>query len=175
MLTAESSDPEVRLAAVTDYLREAIARRRTLGDGERHRSRLVPSQFSESVRQVELTAVVNPHLPIAWPHWPPGLFPKVRALLQKVTRRLLAWYINPIVAQQNAFNHSVLRALQDSDHSIQDLSSRLNALELACQLLKDQLAPSGPAEAPEASEAEPPVGNRPLPSPAQAPRPPSPA
>ena len=56
---------------------------------------------------------VNSHLPIGWPDMPRGIGPKLVALLQKVTRRLLRWYINPLVAQQNEFNDAVVAALQD--------------------------------------------------------------
>jgi SAM-dependent methyltransferase len=66
-----------------------------------------------SLDAVQSTARVNPHLPIAWPEWPPGIVPKVVAVLQKVTRRLLRWYINPIVAQQNEFNTAAAQALVD--------------------------------------------------------------
>lgn len=66
-----------------------------------------------NLQAVQVTAHVNPHLPIAWPEWPPGIMPKVAALLQKVTRRLLRWYINPIVEQQNAFNAATAQALSD--------------------------------------------------------------
>jgi hypothetical protein len=60
---------------------------------------------------VQATSKVNPHQPIAWPTWPKGLWPKAVALGQKVTRRLLQWYINPIVAQQNRFNKAVVQTL----------------------------------------------------------------
>ena len=55
---------------------------------------------------------VEPHQPIAWPEWPPGLWAKFRALFQKTTRRLLRWYIDPIVAQQNEINAALLYALE---------------------------------------------------------------
>jgi hypothetical protein len=63
--------------------------------------------------QVHTTACVNSHLPIAWPKWPGGLSPKVEALSQKVVRRLLRWYIDPIVEQQNQFNRAVVDALDE--------------------------------------------------------------
>lgn len=59
-----------------------------------------------------LNAHVEPHQPIAWPDWPPGLWSKARAALQKLTRRLLRWYIDPIVEQQNALNAAYLHALE---------------------------------------------------------------
>jgi hypothetical protein len=61
--------------------------------------------------QAREVSQVNPHQPIAWPHWPGGLWPKIVALLQKVVRRLLRWYINPLVAEQNRFNSAVVTAL----------------------------------------------------------------
>jgi hypothetical protein len=63
--------------------------------------------------QVRATAEVNPHLPIAWPTWPKGVWPKVEALAQKVVRGLLRWYINPIVEQQNRYNQAVAEALEE--------------------------------------------------------------
>jgi hypothetical protein len=64
-----------------------------------------------SLESVHSTVQVNPHLPIAWPAWPKGLWPKIVALVQKVVRRLLRWYMNPIVEQQNRYNAAVAEAL----------------------------------------------------------------
>lgn len=64
-----------------------------------------------SMGLVRSTMQVNPHLPIAWPTWPKGLWPKILALMQKIARRLLRWYINPIVEQQNRYNAAVAQAL----------------------------------------------------------------
>lgn len=55
---------------------------------------------------------VEPHWHIAWPAWPPGIRPKIVALFQKIVRRLLRWYINPIIEQQNAVNASLLRTVE---------------------------------------------------------------
>ncbi|GJM43120.1 MAG: hypothetical protein DHS20C20_34020 [Ardenticatenaceae bacterium] len=64
-----------------------------------------------SIYKMEQTAWVNSHQPIAWPDWPPGAMPKIKAAVQKVTRRVLQWYIDPIVQQQNQFNHATLQAI----------------------------------------------------------------
>ena len=61
--------------------------------------------------RVHAAARVNSHLPIAWPTWPRGVWPKIEALAQKVVRRLLRWYIDPIVEQQNRFNAAVAQVL----------------------------------------------------------------
>lgn len=61
--------------------------------------------------EVGITSEVNPHQPIAWPDWPKGLLPKAVALIQKVVRRLLRWYIDPLVKEQNQFNAAVTMTL----------------------------------------------------------------
>jgi hypothetical protein len=69
------------------------------------------STWLAALDRVYAAANVNPHLPIAWPAWPKGFRAKIVALAQKVVRRLLRWYINPIVEQQNQFNLAVAQAL----------------------------------------------------------------
>ena len=69
----------------------------------------VRSAIFQKMRQ---SATVNSRWHIAWPHWPPGLRAKAIAALQKITRRLLQWYIDPIVEQQNQFNQTVINAVQ---------------------------------------------------------------
>jgi len=64
-----------------------------------------------ALERIHSLAQVNPHLPIAWPHWPRGLWPKIVAVAQKLVRRMLSWYINPIVEQQNRFNAAVAQSL----------------------------------------------------------------
>jgi hypothetical protein len=64
-----------------------------------------------ALEAVKSSSWVNPHQPIAWPHWPRGVWPKVVAFVQKVVRRMLRWYINPIVEEQNRFNQAVAEAL----------------------------------------------------------------
>lgn len=66
---------------------------------------------------------LDSHWPIAWPFWPPGIIAKLIAAAQKITRRLLRWYIDPLVAQQNQFNQATL-------HTMQMLSYELQALRL---------------------------------------------
>ncbi len=81
------------------------------------------------IDQVHVTARVNPHQPIAWPTWPPGLWPKIEAFLQKVIRRLLRWYINPIVEQQNRFNSALVQAVDEMWWAISHLERQLSDME----------------------------------------------
>lgn len=64
-----------------------------------------------SIREMEQTVWVNSHQPLAWPNWPPGIIAKLKALGQKIIRRTLQWYIDPIVQQQNQFNQATLQAV----------------------------------------------------------------
>lgn len=75
-----------------------------------------PARSSTTSGSVLLSKVrehqrVNSHLPIGWPVMPRGLIPKLVAYAKKITRRLLRWYINPLVDQQNAYNAAVTDAL----------------------------------------------------------------
>ena len=80
---------------------------------EQHRERQFSVSLSRvsALEEVHATCWVNPHRPIAWPHWPKGLWPKLAALVQKLIRRSLSWYITPIVEGQNCFNAAVVAAL----------------------------------------------------------------
>lgn len=74
---------------------------------------------------------VNPHLPIGWPTMPKGLVAKLITYVKKIVRRLLSWYIVPIVDQQNAFNRAVGEALSALNNNTQELAQRINMLENA--------------------------------------------
>ncbi|MFN8498732.1 MAG: hypothetical protein U0641_12845 [Anaerolineae bacterium] len=102
---APVADVAARRAQALDALRESLAARRAalaLSDG-------APTPGAARALRVSIVTMnarreVNPQFPIAWPTWPPGILPKITAAIQKVVRRLLRWYIVPIVAQQNDFN-----------------------------------------------------------------------
>lgn len=80
---------------------------------EQYRDRRIAIALSRTtaLKEVHDTSWVNFHRPIAWPHWPEGLWTKSVALVQKIVRRCLRWYINPIVKDQNRFNAAVVKAL----------------------------------------------------------------
>jgi len=76
---------------------------------------------------------VEPHRPIAWPHWPPGVWPKAVALYRKIVRRLLSWYINPIVEQQNEVDAVLLYAAETLAQEVASLREQLAASESAAR------------------------------------------
>lgn len=77
-----------------------------------------------ALRLMQQKVEVEAHWPIAWPHWPSGVRAKVVAVGQKVIRRLLRWYINPIIKQQNQFNQATL-------NMIEILADEVSALQFA--------------------------------------------
>ncbi|MFN8474680.1 MAG: hypothetical protein U0822_20990 [Anaerolineae bacterium] len=109
---APTADVVERRAQALDTLRQNLAARRAalaISDGS-------PAFGAERALRVSVVTMnarreVNPQFPIAWPTWPPGILPKITAAIQKVVRRLLRWYINPIVAQQNDFNASTAESM----------------------------------------------------------------
>lgn len=50
--------------------------------------------------------------PLGWPGWPPGLWRKGVSLLQRLSHRAVAWMMGSLVAQQNQFNATAVRAVQ---------------------------------------------------------------
>ncbi|MBO9325544.1 MAG: hypothetical protein J7463_09090 [Roseiflexus sp.] len=107
-MTANSHQPDSapEIAAILDQLRTAVrAQRMTrqrIIDDPLHRA------LQRSLDDIEITRVVSAHWPITGRTLPQ----KAIALVNKVVRRYLRWYINPIVEQQNAFNDAAARTLR---------------------------------------------------------------
>ena len=47
--------------------------------------------------------------------------------VQKLARRALQWYIDPIVAQQNEFNQATLAAVRQLAQEVAELQAKVNA------------------------------------------------
>ncbi|MBN1487934.1 MAG: hypothetical protein JW981_09855 [Anaerolineae bacterium] len=101
---------------------------------------LPPAAHTSAMRAMQEKVWVNAHWPIAWPKWPPGLVAKLQALVQKVIRASLAWYINPIVKQQNEFNQTVLTSMRVLSREIQDLRALHVEDRREIETLRAQLA-----------------------------------
>ncbi len=65
-------------------------------------------ELQRVVEELEYTRVVSAH----WPLEGRNLLEQAIALVNKVVRRYLRWYINPIVEQQNAFNDTATLAIR---------------------------------------------------------------
>lgn len=97
------------IADVAQTLQEITAQARQRGA---HKFFTSSSGQRPSIKAMQQKVWVNSHWPIAWPQWPAGFLPKVIALWRKVMRRMLQWYIDPIVQQQNEFNQATLNAIR---------------------------------------------------------------
>jgi predicted nucleic acid-binding protein len=78
--------------------------------------------LQRSLDEIELARVVSAH----WPLIGKTLPEKVVALFNKLVRRYLRWYINPIVEQQNAYNDAVARMLRLLVEAYADLAEQTN-------------------------------------------------
>jgi len=77
---------------------------------------------------------------------PRGLMAKVVAMAQKIVRRLLRWYINPIVDQQNAYNSAVTPVLEslvgrlgESENALKELQKLRHAEKEVSELRLQRL------------------------------------
>ena len=80
--------------------------------------------LQRSLDEIELYRVVSAH----WPLIGKTLPQRALALVNKLVRRYLRWYINPIVEQQNAYNEAVARALRLLADTYTDLGEQLAAV-----------------------------------------------
>ncbi len=94
------------VGAILEGLRAEVRARR-LAQG-RSEPGPVERDLRRSLDEIELYRVVSAH----WPLLGKTLPQRAIALLNKLVRRYLRWYINPIVEQQNAYNDAVARALR---------------------------------------------------------------
>lgn len=93
------------VATILDQLRAEVRARR-VAQGQIEPSPL-ERDLQRSLDEIELYRVVSAH----WPLLGKTLPQRAVALLNKLVRRYLRWYINPIVEQQNAANVATRAAL----------------------------------------------------------------
>ena len=159
-------DPDVRQAVSwfeRDWPKEAVqVLDRIIQDARRQHDEQKsesahPRAFVLSLNTMQRKVWVNAHWSIAWPHWPPGVRAKLVAAWQKVTRRLLSWYINPIVRQQNEFNRAALGAVEALAREVLELRAgpaeardraqeRLDALAAKIDALQTMLEDGQPGQ-----------------------------
>jgi hypothetical protein len=119
-------DAAARAAAVPELGGPASHARQEGGD-----SLTTQADLPAALLETRRLARVSSHWRIAWPNWPKGILPKAKALAQKVIRRSLRWYIDPIVEQQNRFNSAVVQALEMLWREIAHLRNQVQQEEQA--------------------------------------------
>jgi predicted nucleic acid-binding protein len=102
----ETAETQPDVGAILEALRADVRAQRLA------RGRAEPSpaerDLQRALDEIELYRVISAH----WPLLGTTLPQRVIALLNKLVRRYLRWYINPIVEQQNAYNDAVARTLR---------------------------------------------------------------
>lgn len=145
------SDQQAEIAAILEALRaEVRAQRQSRSDAEQGTAlSAIERELHHAAEQLEITRVVSAH----WPLEGRTLYERAWILVHKVVRRGLRWYINPIVAQQNAFNDSAARAVRLLIEAEGELRDQLAAL----QRQREEAAPGGEPPPPRDPAAPPPA------------------
>lgn len=123
-----TSDPQaapVDVAAVlADIRAEVKARRASQPAGEPEEPALPDIDLRRLLSELEATRVVSVH----WPLQGETLPQRIIAMVNKVVRRYLRWYINPIAEQQNAANDSVVRTLHGLVATVEEQQAEIARL-----------------------------------------------
>ncbi|HEX9439876.1 MAG TPA: hypothetical protein VF909_09350, partial [Roseiflexaceae bacterium] len=115
----QSDGQQLDVAAILEGLRAEV-RARQLAQGQSEQSPL-ERDLQRCLDEIELRRVVSAHWPLVGKTVPQ----RVVALINKLVRRYLRWYINPIVEQQNAYNDAVARALRLLAEAYADLGEQI--------------------------------------------------
>jgi hypothetical protein len=124
-LIMSNNTPDVA-AILTRIRAEVQAQRQALDMNEEQQAAYsaIERQLQRCVEQLEITRVVSAH----WPLESRNPVERGINLFNKLVRRYLRWYINPIVEQQNAFNDIVARTLRLQIEAYTELRLQLAAL-----------------------------------------------
>lgn len=115
------NDAPIEVGALLEALRvEVRARRAATSAGPDSFAR----ELQRALDEIELHRVVSAH----WPLTGRTLPQKAVALVNKLVRRGLRWYINPIVEQQNVYNDTVARAVRLLAEGYEDLREQIDSV-----------------------------------------------
>jgi hypothetical protein len=134
--TGGTSEQTPDIGAILESLRNEIRAQR-LARGRAEPS-AAESELARALDDIELHRVVSAH----WPLIGNSLPQRVIALFNKIVRRYLRWYINPIVEQQNAYNDTVARTLRLLADAYTELAEQVAELETQQQ----QQPPNTPSD-----------------------------
>ena len=147
--TEQPAISQADIAAILAALRSEVRAQR-IAQGQLEPAPL-ERDLQRSLDEIELYRVISAH----WPLIGKTIPQRAIALVNKVVRRYLRWYINPIVEQQNAYNDAVARALRLLADAYVDLGEQLAAA-------RDAGGDSTPTSAAPATSATPPPPDAPI-------------
>ena len=137
----------IDIAAIVEQIRQQVRQQRQ-GRLESSAHQLESSfdevELARSLEEVRANQGVSAHWPIVWKTPLQAFF----ALIQRLTRRFLRWYINPIVEQQNAYNAALERSLGLLVAANARLREQVLALHERLRALEGQASPD-PADSEE--------------------------
>lgn len=96
---------QLNVGHILQQLRDDIRAQRLAASSE---DTALERELRQCLDDIELYRVVSAH----WPLKKQSPMDRIVVPVNKVVRRLLRWYINPIVEQQNAYNDAVARAVR---------------------------------------------------------------
>lgn len=115
----------IDVAAVLAEIRDGVQQRRaTLPPDVPLEPALSDVDLRRLLAEVEATRVVSVH----WPLQGQTLPQKIMAAVNKVVRRYLRWYINPIAEQQNNANDAIVRTLHGLVTTIEEQHAEIARL-----------------------------------------------
>lgn len=136
-MTHGTAGPAPDIGAILDQLRAEVRAQRAASGADRLSA--AETELQRSLDEIELHRVVSAH----WPLRARSLPERLVNLVNKVVRRLLRWYINPIVEQQNAYNDAVARSLRLLADAYMELRE-----DLSSGALSGDSGPDAPQRAP---------------------------
>src|SRR5215213_3194623 len=110
---------DIDVAGILEGLRAEVRARRLAQ--EQIEEGPLERDLRRSLDEIELHRVISAH----WPLLGKTVPQRIIALINKLVRRYLRWYINPIVEQQNAYNDAVARALRLLAEAYGDLGEQI--------------------------------------------------
>ena len=127
-----ASETPIDVGALLAQLRtEVRAARGLLDDSSAHTSPagIDADELRAAIAEVEALRAVSAHWPLTW-RTPRQ---RIEVFAQRLIRRGLRWYVEPIVQQQNAYNNAVARALQLLADAYRQLATEVASLEATKQ------------------------------------------
>jgi hypothetical protein len=100
--------PPIDVAVIIAALHDQIQQRNHASPNDVSFASEELQDLQDALHEMELTRVISAHLPLK----NNGILGRFITMAQKIIRRLLRWYINPIVEQQNMYNDAVMRTMQ---------------------------------------------------------------
>lgn len=110
---------ETQIPPLLSALRDTLRTRRLAAKPTGRDS--LPQRFQRSLEEIERSRVVSAH----WPLRSSNVPTRIVTMAQKLIRRILRWYINPIVAQQNAYNDRVAHMVRLASDAYSDIATQL--------------------------------------------------